>query len=278
MTKLENQLKCESDFSLDSASSATMTTLIDGLLESCLTTYLPQNLQKNVDRPFVTLTYAQSLDSRIAAQPGERTAISHQETKTMTHYLRSKHDAILVGVGTVLADDPKLNCRYKKAVSFQSEASTIKPVIIDPKSKWKYLNSQLHQLVKSGEAKAPYIVIDQNTTLSDEETNCLKESGGNYIVLPLLGKSNVDQWNLILKALKDLDIKSVMIEGGARVINDLLKIQAREYKIIDSLIITIGPVFLGKDGVEVSPVSSLDLRFVRWWSGERDSVLAALPN
>ena len=49
----------------------------------------------------------------------------------MTHYLRSKHDSIFIGIGTVLADDPKLNCRY-------DEKSTIRPIILDPKAQWKY--------------------------------------------------------------------------------------------------------------------------------------------
>ncbi|KAI0393184.1 bacterial bifunctional deaminase-reductase [Xylariaceae sp. FL0594] len=66
-------------------------------------------------RPFVTLTFATSLDSMLALGPGIRTALSGPRSKAMTHYLRSRHDAICVGVGTAIADDPGLNCRLAAA-------------------------------------------------------------------------------------------------------------------------------------------------------------------
>lgn len=62
-------------------------------------------------RPHVTLTYAQSWDGSIASDPGTPMALSGDESLRMTHQLRSLHDGILVGIGTVLADDPRLNVR-----------------------------------------------------------------------------------------------------------------------------------------------------------------------
>ena len=61
--------------------------------------------------PAVTLTYAQSLDGSLASAPGVPTAISGAESLRMTHALRAAHDAILVGVGTILADNPSLTVR-----------------------------------------------------------------------------------------------------------------------------------------------------------------------
>ncbi|MCB0123506.1 MAG: GTP cyclohydrolase II, partial [Caldilineaceae bacterium] len=61
--------------------------------------------------PFVTLSYAQSLDGSIAAADGTPLRISGERAMTLTHMLRAAHDAILVGVGTVLADDPQLTVR-----------------------------------------------------------------------------------------------------------------------------------------------------------------------
>lgn len=60
-------------------------------------------------RPFLTLTFAQSLDAKIAGSGGQQLALSCSESMVMTHWLRSKHDAILVGVGTALNDNPQLN-------------------------------------------------------------------------------------------------------------------------------------------------------------------------
>ena len=64
-----------------------------------------------VKRPFVTLTYAQSLDGSIAYKQGESFPISGKESMTMTHRLRTEHDAILVGIGTLLADNPRLTAQ-----------------------------------------------------------------------------------------------------------------------------------------------------------------------
>ena len=66
-------------------------------------------IQKN--RPQVILKMAFSADGRIAAAPGKRTAISGAEAKSYVHLLRAQSDAILVGMGTVGADDPELTCR-----------------------------------------------------------------------------------------------------------------------------------------------------------------------
>ena len=62
-------------------------------------------------RPIVILSYAQAWDGSITTQAGEAIELSSQTGKEMTHALRSWHDGILVGVGTVIADDPLLTVR-----------------------------------------------------------------------------------------------------------------------------------------------------------------------
>lgn len=218
-------------------------------------------------RPFVTLTYAQSIDAKIASRPGARTVISHAETKTMTHYLRSLHDGILIGVGTALADDPGLNCRYNNNV-LNEERSTPRPIIIDPWFKWSYEGSKLESLVKRGEGKEPWVVVCDQVE-EKEKIDYLLKNGGEVIVLELNnGRFN---WDCILTELKAMGIDSVMVEGGSSIINQLLM----EPKLVDSLIITIGSTFLGQDGVSVSPPETVKLTNVDWWHGETDSVLTA---
>src|SRR5512144_1074873 len=71
----------------------------------------------NTDRPRITLAYAQSLDGSIAARSGVPLQLSGTESMQYTHQLRAAHDAILVGIGTVLSDDPRLNVRLTAGVS-----------------------------------------------------------------------------------------------------------------------------------------------------------------
>lgn len=236
-------------------------------LPESLVPFLDGYLPRSSSRTFVTLTYAQSLDSRIAAKPGIQTKISHMETKTMTHYLRSKHDAIMVGIGTVLADDPKLNCRYEGS-------GTPIPVILDPKCVWDYSKSNLRKICDLGQGKPPIILIDESVDPSPSNKKVLEDQHGKYVKLPLL-KARKNNWTKILDLLYTLGIESVMIEGGAKIINELLQYKVESTSVVDSLIITIGPVFLGKNGVEVSPMEPTNLKQVKWWTGVQDSIVCA---
>ncbi|KAG2735561.1 hypothetical protein G9P44_001775 [Scheffersomyces stipitis] len=232
--------------------------------------YLPTPKIQHQKRPFVTLTYAQSLDSRIAAKKGTQTKISHLETKTMTHYLRSKHDAIMVAIGTVQADDPKLNCRYREDGNDHSP----RPVILDPHGKWNYSESQLRAICDNKQGKAPYIIIEENVKPKQEDIEILQEQNGLFIYLPLSTDHSAN-WDLILQKLHDLGVESIMIEGGAMVINELLDFHRTQHDLIDSLIITVGPIFLGSQGVEVSPRKQVNLEDVKWWTGVSDSIICA---
>lgn len=64
------------------------------------------------DRPFVTVSYAQSLDGSIAEIPDHPLALSGKQSLSLTHSIRAAHNAILVGIGTVLADNPALTVRH----------------------------------------------------------------------------------------------------------------------------------------------------------------------
>ena len=77
-----------------------------------------------LDRPYTTLAYAQSLDGSIAATPGRTLHLSNALSRTMTHHLRARHDAILVGINTVLTDNPRLTVRL-------TAGRHPRPVVID---------------------------------------------------------------------------------------------------------------------------------------------------
>ncbi|KAI8935141.1 hypothetical protein NX059_007735 [Plenodomus lindquistii] len=214
--------------------------------------YLPKPDLGPFPKPFVTLTFATSLDSQISLAPGVQTALSGPDSKAMTHYLRSKHDAILVGVGTAIADDPSLNCRIEGVGGYggQSLEGQPIPVIVDPKGRWNFSGDRkVIRLGREGKGKAPWIVttapvgIKQKTEFTD--------AGVKGIAVPLKPEMAVLGWRDILTALAREGIRSVMIEGGGRVINDLLSTE--NFDLVDSVIVTIAPTWLGKGGVQVCP-------------------------
>ncbi|CAB4253620.1 similar to Saccharomyces cerevisiae YBR153W RIB7 Diaminohydroxyphoshoribosylaminopyrimidine deaminase [Maudiozyma barnettii] len=228
-----------------------------------LASYLPPEQHNIENKPFVTLTYAQSIDARISLGPGIRTSISDVETKVMTHYLRYHHDGILIGSGTVLADDPGLNCKWHPDVaeSKLSEYSP-RPIILDPSQKWRFIGSKMYDLFKNGEGKSPIIVVSEKPQVEEEYIDYLIIDGH---------QGRIDWKTLVDRLSNEFGIKSIMVEGGAFVINELL---LRD-DIVDSLIVTVGSTYLGEDGVQVSPKKAISLIDADWWKGKKDSIMAA---
>lgn len=262
---------------------------VDSSLGELLKEYLPKQKQEG---PFVTLTYACSIDSRISSGPGVRTTISHEQTKDMTQYLRYHHDAIVIGGGTARADDPGLNCKYPGSRGTQDSP---RPFIIDPSGQWEVtMDSKIVKLVQQGLGKAPYIITTSQgeDAMEYDHIRLIKTLGGKIIVSdkcfghggygyasdpyfnyhPTLssGPSRSFDWPEIIKIIGKTGAKSIMIEGGGKVINSVL-----EQSCFDSLVVTIGPLYLGARGVEVSPGKAVRLSTPKWWTGIQDSVMCA---
>jgi GTP cyclohydrolase II len=185
--------------------------------------------RQRTGRPYITLTFAQSLDGAIAARPGHSLALSCRESQTMTHALRAAHDAILVGIGTILADNPSLTVRLVSGKNPQ-------PVVLDSRLRFPLYSSLLRQ-----KPLFPWIIT--STEAEPERQAALENLGASVFRLPS-GDNGGIELKTLLQRLGEMGINSLMVEGGAQIITSFLGCQA-----VDQIIITIAPVLVG--GVRV---------------------------
>lgn len=170
--------------------------------------------------PFVTLTYAQTLNGVIGADGARPLAISGPESMRVTHMLRAQHDAILVGIGTVLADDPQLTTRLVEGPHPQ-------PVILDTHKRMPR-SARLWQ-----HPKPPWIV----TGSPDEDLSGRRNGANAANLLPVTTTADGRlELEAVLRALGARGVRSVMVEGGAKVIGSFLQSGLANY-----LILTIAP-------------------------------------
>ncbi len=175
-------------------------------------------------RPLVTLSYAQSLDGSIAARRGEQTLISGPESMVLTHMMRARHDAILVGIGTVLSDDPQLTVRLVEGTDPQ-------PIIVDSTLRFPLTS----QLLRAG--RRPWIFTTR--TAEPERQAALEAAGARVVRLEANERGHVSL-DAVLTYLHECAINRVMVEGGARVISNFLATH-----LADRLVLTIAPLLLG---------------------------------
>jgi 3,4-dihydroxy 2-butanone 4-phosphate synthase/GTP cyclohydrolase II len=172
----------------------------------------------------VTLSYAQSVDGSIAVRAGKPLALSGSHSLTLTHKLRAAHDAILVGIGTVLADNPRLTVRLV-------EGRNPQPVVADSHLRFPVeANLLRHPL-------APWIATSEHASV--ERQAALEAAGARVLRLPTNVKGQVDL-TALFRHLGELGIKSLMVEGGARIITSVLSDQ-----LVDQLVLTVAPLLVG---------------------------------
>lgn len=208
----------------------------------------------------------------------------------MTHFLRSRHDAILIGVNTAVVDNPSLNCRLDGVGGYGGEGlqGQPRPIVIDPSMRWNFEDEgcKVMKLASEGKGNAPYVFTGCNIGVKFEAKKKFLESRGGKLITvdhkwDEYGEANMP-WKDILEALKNEGLRSVMIEGGAGVINTMLS-DSGAHELVRSVIVTIAPTWLGKGGVDVSPepktneagdkIPAARLKDVRWVPLREDVVL-----
>jgi 5-amino-6-(5-phosphoribosylamino)uracil reductase/diaminohydroxyphosphoribosylaminopyrimidine deaminase/5-amino-6-(5-phosphoribosylamino)uracil reductase len=183
-----------------------------------------------IARPSVTVSYAQTLDGRVATATGESKWISCPDSLRFAHEMRAGHDAVLIGAGTVCNDDPLLTVRHVPGKSPLR-------VVVDSTLRTPPEAAVLANGAASGTVLA---VTDRAPAKRRENAHSL---GATVIGLPSDADGRVDL-TALLGELVAWDIASVMVEGGATLITGFFRAG-----LVDRLAVCIAPKILG-DGIE----------------------------
>jgi diaminohydroxyphosphoribosylaminopyrimidine deaminase / 5-amino-6-(5-phosphoribosylamino)uracil reductase len=174
--------------------------------------------------PWVIAKWAMTLDGKIATNTGDSQWISNESSRNIVHELRGKVDAILVGAGTVRADDPLLTARSKKVRAATRIVLTNGGPL--PESR---------QLLKTIE-QAPVVLLCPEGT--GHQYSSWKESGAEIIEIPRVN-SQLEITSL-LKILGERSMTNLLIEGGAGVLGSFFDADA-----IDEVMVFIAPKIIG---------------------------------
>jgi len=192
--------------------------------------------------PFVTLKTAVSLDGKIALKDGFSQWITGEAARENAHFLRHCHDAVLIGSGTAMADNPQLTVRL--------EGNHKQParIVIDSKG---ILSPDLKVFNKSTFDVPVYVAA--TAQMPQQKRNELEVRGVKVLLLPE-NKDHIDL-KVLLQELYSLGIYSILAEGGAHLSGVLLRKQ-----LVDKVVCFVAPMIIG-EGINMTSgfaVNSLD--------------------
>jgi diaminohydroxyphosphoribosylaminopyrimidine deaminase/5-amino-6-(5-phosphoribosylamino)uracil reductase len=182
-------------------------------------------------RPHVLLKLAVSADEKIGGAGRCQVAITGEEVRTRVHMLRATSDAIMVGIGTALADDPLLTCRL--------------PGMADRSPVRVILDSALRlpigcQMLQTLEVAPVWVICAERASIKRE--SALRAAGADVIRLP--GQARLDL-DAALSALAQRGITRLMVEGGATLAASLTQLDR-----VDEFVLSRGPITIGPIGVD----------------------------
>ena len=208
------------------------------------------NLNERMLKPFVTVSYAQTIDGSIAPLNRTRLDISSKTSFRLLHSLRATHDGVLVGINTVICDQPRLNVR-DPLPGVEMPRLQPRPIVID--SDLRILDEKNIRLEKpviftcigdddeSHEAVEVEVQGGTRTVgkwkLASEK---LQAMGGDLFRVSRDSYGHCDMKECLHLCRSQLGMKSVLIEGGAGIIQTVLR-----EKLAHQFIVTIRPSFFG---------------------------------
>ncbi len=202
------------------------------LAEAALATAAAPGRSPQPHRPLVTIHYAQTLDGRIATRSGNSQWVGGEASRRLAHQLRASHQAVMVGVGTVLADNPRLTVRLVPGPASGGPSR----VVVDSSLR---LPLDCNVLC---DGAAPTLVATTARAPADR-ISAVQERGAQVLVVGQDGDGHVDLANLF-ERLAALGFGSLLIEGGRGIITSALR-----GLLADRLVVCIAPKVIGS-GIE----------------------------
>ena len=220
-------------------------------------------------RPFVAMKYAMTLDGKIATHIGSSQWITGEKSREHVHYLRNKYYAIMAGIGTVLADDPMLNCRLDgenvnpiriicdtnlripvdcNIVKTAGDIPTI--VVCD--------ETFLQQVTSTKSAGVPTEAPESKVESKSEKVSQLKAKGVKLMGVPLYNGNNRLNMDILLDRLgREEKIDSILVEGGGTLNASLV-----EHGLVDKMYCYIAPKIVGGADAK-SPVEGTGIQYMK---------------
>ena len=177
--------------------------------------------------PFVTLKAASTLDGRMATRSLKSRWISSPAAREYAHLLRAEHDAILVGIGTVLKDDPLLTVRHP----LWPDKRPLR-VVLDSHLRFP-LNARLLATLDSGP-----LLIFTGPNISPAKARRLEKRGAE--IVPLTGGKRGLPLGRVLRELGRRQVAGLLVEGGSAVCSSFL-----EHRLADKLFLILSPKLFG---------------------------------
>jgi diaminohydroxyphosphoribosylaminopyrimidine deaminase/5-amino-6-(5-phosphoribosylamino)uracil reductase len=178
--------------------------------------------------PFVTLKLALSLDGKIATREGDSRWISSEASRRLVHRLRARSDAVLVGVGTALADDPELTPRLARPL----RAGYPRRVIVDSRARLPLKSKALSREL------APTTIVAVTEGAKHARVAALERTGAEvWLVRPEAGRVDLVE---LLRRLCQTGYQSLLVEGGGELAAGLL-----EAGLVDKALLFYAPILLG---------------------------------
>jgi len=218
--------------------------------------------------PFVIVKSALTIDGWTATAAGNSKWITNEESRQFVHRLRDRVDAVMVGIGTVLADDPCLTTRLKRGRSKDPLRVAVDTHLRTP------LNAKI---VNHDSSARTLIAVGPDVTPEDQEMFNRKDVS----ILKCPVRDEKIELNALMKLLADMSVTSLLVEGGASIIGSML----RERLIDKFYVFKANKIFGGSNGIPMATgpgpekmSECLNLRDIQIRRFEEDILIEGYPD